>query len=146
VRARSHCLILVACLALPMLAHAATCTITLVNVAFADYDVFTNAATKSTGKVKVKCTSGTNYTISLSPGSGTLTARVMTGGGNQLDYNLFTDSTHLTVWGDGTSGSVTVSGTGTGSNTAYTVYGLIPAKQNVPAGSYSDTITVTVTY
>lgn len=143
---RSLCLILVACLAAPTLAHAATCTVTIVDVAFGDYDVFTTAATTTTGQVGVNCTSGTDYTISLSAGFGTFTSRVMTGGGNGLDYNLFSDPQHLTVWGDGTSGSVTVNGAGTGSNTAYTVYGLIPAQQNVPAGSYSDTITVTVTY
>ncbi len=146
--ARSARLILTACLVLPALAHAAatTCTITLVDVAFGDYDVFATKATKSTGKVKVKCTSGADYTIALSAGFGTITSRVMTDGSYQLDYNLFTDSQHTTIWGDGTSGSVTVSGTGTGSNTAYTVYGLVPAAQNVPVGSYSDTITVTVTY
>jgi spore coat protein U-like protein len=119
---------------------------TVVNAAFGNYDVFATAATTTTGKVRVNCVSGANYTISLSAGAGTFASRVMTGSGSRLDYNLFTDTQHLTVWGDGTSGSVTVSGTGTGSNTTYTVYGLIPAQQNVTAGNYSDTITVTVTY
>lgn len=98
----------------------------------------------TTGTVEVSCGASASYTISLSAGFGTFASRVMTGGASQLDYNLFTDSQRVTVWGDGTAGSTTVSATGTGAS--YTVYGLIPARQNVPAGSYSDTITVTVTY
>jgi spore coat protein U-like protein len=127
-----------------MPALAVTCTVTAVSVAFADYDVFATSATDTTGTVNVSCGSSTTYAIALSAGLGTFASRVMTNGSNQLDYNLFTDSQRLTVWGDGTSGSVTVSATAAGGT--YTVYGRIPARQNVPAGSYSDTITVTVTY
>lgn len=141
---RSRWLILGACLALPVPAFAVTCTVTVVSVAFADYDVFATSATDTTGTVNVNCGSSTTYAIALSAGFGTFASRVMTGGSNQLDYNLFTDSQRLTVWGDGTSGSATVSATAAGGT--YTVYGRIPARQNVPAGSYSDTITVTVTY
>lgn len=142
---RSACLVLGACLALPACARAATtCTLTITNVAFAAYDVFTKTKTNSTGKVKVKCSAIATYTISLSPGSGTFTSRLMQSGSGQLDYNLYTSSTHTTIWGDGTSGTSTVSATSLGAT--YTVYGQIPALQNVPVGSYSDTITVTVTY
>lgn len=137
--------ILWASLALPMLAHAAaSCRVTVVNVAFGSYDVFTTTGTSTTGSVTVSCQGNASYAISLSAGSGTFAARVMTSSSHRLDYNLFTDSTHLTIWGDGTSGTSTVSANGKGAT--YTVYGLIPALQNVPVGSYSDTITVTVTY
>lgn len=137
-------LLIGACLALPVGARAATCTLTITNVAFAAYDVFTKAKTNSTGKVKVKCNAIASYTISLSAGSGTFASRVMLSGSYQLDYNLYTNNTHTTIWGDGTSGTSTVSATGLGAT--YTVYGQIPALQNVPVGSYSDTVTVTVTY
>jgi len=140
---RSIRLILGACLALPALAHAA-CNVTVVNVAFGNYDVFNGSDTDTTGTVKVTCDAGTSYTISISPGSGTFASRVMTNGKNQLDYNLFTDPQRLTIWGDGTGGTATVAATDTGAT--YTVYGLIPALQNVQAGSYFDTLTVTVTY
>lgn len=136
-------LILPACLALPMRAHAANCSVSVVNVAFASYDVFTPAATNTTGTVKVKCPASATYTISLSAGAGTFASRVMLNGSYKLNYNLYTDSQDLTIWGDGTSGTVTISGSG---GASYTVYGLIPALQNVPVGSYSDTITVTVTF
>ena len=48
------------------------------------------------------------------------------------------------VWG-GTAAS-DVPHTGTGTETSLTVYGRIPAGQNVPAGSYSDTVVATVTF
>ena len=64
-----------------------------------------------------------------------------------LDGRMYLNTT---VWGDGTGGSskltdgyllglITVIKT-------YTVYGRIPARQNIPAGAYADTITVTVNY
>jgi spore coat protein U-like protein len=142
-RVRSIRLIFGACLALPVLAHAA-CSASVVNVAFGDYDVFNNSDTETAGTVKVNCDASTSYTISLSAGSGTFASRAMTNGSHQLNYNLFTDSQRLTVWGDGTAGTATVAATDTGAT--YTVYGLIPALQNVQAGSYFDTLTVTVTY
>lgn len=143
VSVRSLRFILCSWLALPMLAHA-QCTVTVVNVAFGGYDVFETQATETTGSVGVTCDSGTSYTISLSAGLGTFAARVMTNGSNQLDYNLFTDSQRLTIWGDGTAGSATEGAAGTGGS--YTIYGMIPARQNAPVGSYSDTVTVTVSY
>jgi spore coat protein U-like protein len=56
-----------------------------------------------------------------------------------------------TVWGDGTGSSVTQSGTGAGIATAnsLTVYGQVPdnaTNQAAVPASYTDTITVTVTY
>lgn len=140
---RSAWLILGACLALPLRVHAASCSVTVVSVAFGAYDVFAPTDTNTTGTLKVKCSASAAYTISVSAGSGTFTSRVMLNGSYKLNYNLFTTSQDLTVWGDGTGGTVTVSGTGTAS---YTLYGMIPALQNVPVGSYTDTVTVTVTY
>ena len=141
---RSAWLILGACVALPGPVQAASCSVTVGNIAFGNYDVFNRVDTATTGTVKVKCAASASFTISLSAGTGTFAARVLTSGSYKLDYNLFTTSQDLTIWGDGTSGTATVSASGTGAS--YTVYGLIPALQNVPVGSYSDTITVTVTY
>lgn len=47
-------------------------------------------------------------------------------------------------WGDGSPGTATVNGSGT--THTFTVYGRIPARQNAVVGSYSDTITVTITF
>jgi spore coat protein U-like protein len=76
----------------------------------------------------------------------TVTARSMTGPASALlSYQLFRDSGHSLNWGV-TIGTDTVSVTGNGSAQVQTVYGQIPAGQFVAPGSYSDTITATVTY
>nr|WP_291522240.1 spore coat protein U domain-containing protein [Acidithiobacillus sp.] len=63
---------------------------------------------------------------------------------------LYTNATYSQVWGDGTGGTSTVSGTCSGSmgscSSSKTVYGRIPALQAPSPGAYIDTIAVTVTY
>jgi spore coat protein U-like protein len=134
---------------LALTAHSAwsACTVGVVGVMFGYYDPFSNVAQESAGNVSVTCDIGTIYTITLSPGSGTYASRAMTGPGTPLNYNLFTDPTRVLVWGDGTPGTVVVPGTSTGlAATNHAVYGRIPARQNVPVGSYIDTVIVTVTF
>src|ERR1700722_7497815 len=104
--------------------------------------------------ISVKCTKNTPYTISLNGGStagGTIAQRLMASGANTLQYNLFTTAAFGQIFGDGSGTSKTVTGTGAGVATAnaVTVFGQLPdsaANQAAVAGSYSDTITVTVTY
>jgi spore coat protein U-like protein len=62
-----------------------------------------------------------------------------------LHYHLYSDSGHTVNWGN-TVGTDTVSMTGSGVAQTLTVYGQVPAGQFVTPGSYSDTITVTLTY
>jgi spore coat protein U-like protein len=91
------------------------------------------------------------WTILLSSGnSGNYSARQMSVAGKSLNYNLYTTLAHIQVWGDGTSGTGTVSDSqllSIGTNSyPYTVYGSIPALQDQPAGTYTDVIVVTVNY
>jgi spore coat protein U-like protein len=127
-------------------AWAAKCTVTTSGVSFGSYDIFNTASVDITGTITVNCTNKTPYAIALSSGSGTYASRTLKNGTKALAYNLFLDATRLTIWGDGSAGTGTVSGSGNGNNLATTVYGRIPARQNVSVGSYSDVITVTVTY
>jgi spore coat protein U-like protein len=126
--------------------RAAGCTVGTSGLSFGNYDVFSTINDDVTATINVNCPGGTGYVISLSSGSGTYASRTMTNGANILAYNLFLDPTHLTIWGDGSAGTGTLSGTGTGNNTASTVYGRIPAGQNASVGAYSDIVTVTVTF
>jgi spore coat protein U-like protein len=101
-----------------------------------------------------------SYTIQLNAGSsGSFSPRKLASGANLLNYNLYTTSARTTIWGNGSGGTSTVGGSFTLGNCTllllcsdetesrnHTAYGRIPASQNVPAGSYSDTITVTVNY
>jgi spore coat protein U-like protein len=92
------------------------------------------------------------YTVALSNGSGTgadptagASGRKMTGPASALlGYNLYQDSGFSQAWGS--SGAFLLSGTGTGTQATLTVFGRIPAQQVVAAGSFSDTINVTVTF
>src|SRR5205085_11704978 len=69
-------------------------------------------------------------------------------GAARLNYNMYTTPSYTIVWGDGTSGT-SVENYNANQNQnqiSFTDYGRVPASQFVTAGSYTDTITVTVTY
>lgn len=114
------------------------------SVLLGNYDVFDNTPLDGTGNVNVACDVASSYTVSLSPGNGTYTNRVLTSGQNELIYNLFADAARTIVWGDGTGSSTAVSGADTNAN--LTVYSRIPARQNVQVGDYQDSVTVTLTF
>ena len=118
------------------------CTLNVTGVNFGSYDVFSNSALDTTGNIDVNCPSGVGYSMALTAGGGTQTQRVMGSGAHTLNYNLYTTANRAVVWGDATSGTVTVNGTGIGLSVNHGVYGRIPALQNVRAGSYSDMIIV----
>lgn len=122
------------------------CAITATNLAFGTY---TKVLVDSTSTISVTCTNTTTYNVGLNQGtasSATVTTRKMTGpGGYLLKYSLCQNSNCTTNWGN-TVGTDTEAGTGTGALQNLTVYGQLPAGQNVEAGNYTDTITATVTY
>ena len=62
-----------------------------------------------------------------------------------LNYQLYRDSARQQIWGD-TPGTDTETGVGSGLTTDRTVFGAVPAAQVVPAGDYTDTITVRIYY
>ena len=100
-----------------------------------------------TSTVQVTCTNTTPYHIRLNVGTGagaTVAARKMTSGANTVNYTLYSDSGRTTLWGN-TVGTDTVAATGSGAAQSYTVYGRVPAQTTPAPGSYTDTITVTVT-
>lgn len=135
---------LVAMLAATPLA-AATCGLSVQGVNFGSYDFQSSQNLDSVGRITVTCDVSASYTIALSPGlTGTFTSRILQNGPHQLSYNLYTDLAHVSIWGDGTGGSTTMSGSGT--TVDYPVYGSIPAGQNPYVGSYSDAVTVTLSF
>ncbi|MBB72431.1 MAG: spore coat protein [Legionellales bacterium] len=126
-----------------------SCSVSANNLSFGSYEPTGITNLDETTTISVTCTLGTVYNTGLDAGTGsgaTVTTRKMTSGSDLLNYSLYSNVTHTTVWGD-TVGVNTMPGVGTGSAQNLTVYGRIPSGQSsVPAGSYSDTITVTVTY
>jgi|TARA_B110000263_G_scaffold235206_1_gene233476 spore coat protein U-like protein len=115
-------------------------------VNFGSYDVFSNSALDSTGNIDMNCPNGVGYSMALTAGGGVHTQRVMNSGVHTLNYNLYTAANRAVVWGDATSGTARVNGTGIGVSVNHAVYGRIPALQNVRAGSYSDIIIVELTF
>jgi spore coat protein U-like protein len=133
---------------------AASCTIDAsAGIAFGTYDpVVTNASTDlaATGSLSTTCTNGFDSTVTLGQGanadSGSTDAsplrRMLSGTTDFLSYQLYTDAGNTTVWDNTTGATVT----GTGAPVTTNVYGVIAAGQNVPVGSYADTVVATVSF
>ena len=95
--------------------------------------------------IRMSCTSGTNYTITLSDGnqaSGTgVNRRRMVNGSSFLAYGLYSDF-------DATVPFTSVNGTGTGANANVYVIGKIPSQSaaGLTSGVYRDTVIAFLTY
>lgn len=136
-----YCTIIFITLYAPYSAFA-NCTASSSGVVFGGYDVFETTSNDSVGTISVNCNTSTSYTLKLSEGYGTFNERRMMYGDNHLIYNLYTDPSHNSIWGDGNSGNMIQ-----GETTAeYSVYGRIPARQNISVGSYNDTLIITLEY
>lgn len=128
---------------------AGTCTLATTTLAFGAYNPASATALAGSTTVAPTCTNTTPWTLAFNAGStsgATISQRLMANGAATLKYNLYTTSADTTILGDGTSGSSTLTGTGTGAAQTTTIYGLIPIGQYVTIGSYSDTITATISY
>jgi spore coat protein U-like protein len=135
---------------------SANCTIDASGgVAFGAYDpIVTNQSTALTasGTINTTCTNGASATITLGQGANADTGstdaapvrRMLAGTSDYLSYQLYSDSSDTTVWGNTSGTGVVVTGTGTSVGTS--VYGSVAAGQNVPAGSYADTVVATVAF
>jgi spore coat protein U domain-containing protein, fimbrial subunit CupE1/2/3/6 len=128
-------------------------------VAFGAYDpVGANASSvlQATGAVSVKCTKNSSgITIELGLGSNASgTTRQLASSGNFLPYELYQPGAatsgaacaYTTVWGTGTA-KFTPSATWTAlTGQTFNVCGQIAAAQDVPPGSYTDTVVATVNF
>jgi spore coat protein U-like protein len=124
------------------------CVATTTPMVFGNYNASSATPTDATATILVICTLGTTYEVALDAGlgSGASTAgRKMTFLTNTLNYQIYRDAGHSLSFGN-SSGSDTVSATGSGIISTLTVYGRIPTAQYIGPGAYVDTVTVTVTY
>jgi spore coat protein U-like protein len=132
---------------------AVKCSFTVVTgVSFGNYNVFNPSATLANGTLDVTCKGvggrGTLITIALAKGKSPTFNRYMLNAAIHLNYNLYLDAALTTIWGDGTGGTSVFGPTPVVNNVPVvtTIYGQIPAAQDVSGGAYSDTITATVNY
>ena len=126
--------------------------VSVTGVNFGNYDVYGAADVASSGGITFNCKKvGGVQTLSIDisqGGSGTYFPRKMSKGVERLNYNLYLDAAHTQVWGNSTGGTVHFGPFDPidNFNHVVTVYGLLPAGQDVSAGLYSDTVVVTINF
>jgi spore coat protein U-like protein len=131
---------------------AIACSVSATGVAFGSYDPQQLTPTDGVGTVQLDCHRNSSPVISVSAGgSGSFLARRMSNGSSTLLYNLYTGPAMIIILGDGTGGSATmvpVAGSPSGSRRLHvgTIHGRIPALQNVTAGTYGDSLVITVSF
>jgi len=98
------------------------------------------------GSIRVNCINGLSYKILMDGGnSGNVNSRNMANTSNAaltVLYNLYTSATFATIW-DNTTG---LSDVGNGADQWHTVYGRVPVQTTPAAGTYQDTVNVTVSW
>jgi spore coat protein U-like protein len=133
-------------------ARAESCSFSsMTAVAFGSYNVFDPSPVLSAGSLSYTCSSvqaSDTVTIELAGLSDAATSRVMVSGSHLLHYQLYLDPARTLIWGNGAGGTVTYGPLhpGDGVPTSVPIYGRVAARQDVPVGSYADTVTVTVLF
>jgi spore coat protein U-like protein len=132
-----------------------SCTIAAANLAFGNYDpVVANAASplNVSSTVTVACTKGDVVTVGLNAGlhgpQATGTTRAMSSGGatpSYLSYEIYQNAGMTTVWGNAGGALYTYTSLGK-APAAIPTFGRVPAGEDQPIASYTDTITATVTF
>lgn len=127
-----------------------SCTVDATPLTFGNYNSLSAGMHDTAASISPLCTNGTFYTIALDAGVGagaSVSARKLSAtDGSTLNYGVYTDAARTTLWGDASGGTVAASGTGTGATQTLTMYARIPSLQPSPVGSYSDVLTVTLSY
>lgn len=127
----------------------ASCTFASVgNLVFPSQTTTWSADLNTTATFSVNCSNKTPYALSLGQGGNYDTAnttRRMKAGASFIPYKLCQDAACTQSWGEGTEAKSSLSGTGFAQ--AYTVYGRVAANTAaLEVGSYTDSVTISVTY
>lgn len=114
-----------------------------------------NVPVDSVGSVSYQCTTQGELgagqllpiTIDLGKGSsGSYTSRSLYRSSEALNYNLYLDAARTTIWGDGTGSTSRFSANLQTTSGTIPIYSRVPARQDISAGSYTDTPTVTINF
>lgn len=129
----------------------ADCTVEYTEIQFPAYDVFGTTPVDATGTIRYKCApEQQNVTplirISLGEGPDKTFERRMTRSAETLRYNVFLDPQRTVVWGDGSRGTLAYTAACCAVFSTANLYGRIFPGQDVAAGSYHDTIVVTIEF
>ena len=133
------------------------CTVNSPTLTFSAVDPTAGVDSTGSAVLSVTCTKSTTLTdIKLGPGAHQLTggSRQLNNGSNNIAYGLFTDAAYTTTWGDSTTtgiGNMLSTGFSAFSSVStpqtYTVYGrVLAANEDVLAGTYTDSVAITVDF
>ena len=149
-----------------MVFAALSCSVSGISLNFGNYDDSSAANTDVSAVFSVSCCRnppGSNATLTVTIGPSTnstagnkIVTRQMKNSGNadRMDYQLYSGSFGGTVWGDGViGGSAWVQAISANSNcpglsvipVGSAIFGRIFPQQAVSAGTYGDTVTITIT-
>lgn len=127
------------------------CTIQGTRIDFGDISPRNSGYISVVTYITTICTRETNFSISLGAGaSGNILHRLLTANSalnnDKLEYSIFKDLNLSSLLGDGTNGTVTLTGVGTGTPQALPVYGYLRLNQYIRPDYYTDNLTVSVSY
>ncbi|EKS68482.1 MULTISPECIES: spore coat U domain-containing protein [Caballeronia] len=142
-----------ALLALPKASRAQMCSFSVGYTDFGEYDTTYSEPTEVVGAVIMYCTGYTTPMVRMCLNISTTSPRVLTGpNGATLDYNLYVDPDHVSVWGSILNPSTTPYIIDLPVHPSGKVwaqepfYGRIPPNQQVGLGTYTQTFTAADTY
>jgi spore coat protein U-like protein len=119
------------------------------NVTFGNYSVFGSTSVVSTSSYIFRCTPNTSATLTFTTGgAGTYFPRRF-GGASGLTYNIYDDAATTVVIGDGSGGTtsrVIFNSTPKDKDYDDVVYGKVLEGADIPAGTYTDSITATLSW
>jgi spore coat protein U-like protein len=127
------------------------CTISAQPMNFGNYDpVQANATAPLDGQavITVACTKGTTVNLSMDGGSNEQgqTRRMSGGPATFLQYEVYKDASRTEVWGE-TGNQVYDGGVAPSRDPRqFIAYGRVPGGQDVPEGTFQDTVLVTVDF
>lgn len=117
-----------------------SCSLTVADVNFGNLTDFSTLPLTINTTNSIKCTPGANALVTVSTGANVNgSQRRLKSGTNYIDYNV-TDSSN-TAWN-----SAGLNFTGTGSDAPLGMKVVLPVQAAKPAGAYTDTVSITVTY
>ena len=133
---------------------APACVVTGNTLDFGAYDPTSATAVTNSATVSVRCTKNTAYAVALSQGANPTAgstcaapARQMANGSERLGYALYTTAARSLAWGcDAPTNDQDFTSTSSVTPNVLTVYGTVPAGQDVGFGNYQDTVSVDVTF
>lgn len=121
------------------------CQVDSTSLAFGAYSPFDATPVVAEADFDVRCTRHASDlpVVQLGNGANYSGGRRMTGGGEYLNYFLYSDSARLLPWD--TTNTVTIPSPSMAGSTL-TVYGRIPAGQDIIAADYSDSVIISVNF